>query len=213
PRLQGPLLRPHGRHPAGAGDGSRERRRPLAARVLAQLALHVARHLALLDRLALVEAVLALRERQLDLRARASEVDARRHEREAALSRSAEQPVDLAASEQQLAVALGRVVVVVGGRIRRDVEMVEPHFAVSDGRVCVLQLRPAGAQRLHLGTSEHDAALDRVEQVEAVTRGAVARDVAGADLALALALRHAESLAESATRARSDAIGARRAAD
>src|SRR5438034_9746575 len=52
---------------------------------LAQRALDVAALVTRLDRLALVEAVLAARQRDLDLRARPGEVDARRHQREAAL--------------------------------------------------------------------------------------------------------------------------------
>src|SRR5919112_6743697 len=82
-------------------------------------ALHLALHLPLLDRLALVADVLAARERYLDLRARALEVEPRRHEREALLARLADQAVDLAPVHQQLARALRRVVLARRRGVRR----------------------------------------------------------------------------------------------
>src|SRR5919109_2822636 len=121
-------------------------------------ALDLALRVALLDRPALVVEVLALRDRDLDLRARPVPVQARGHDRQALLGSRAEQPIDLAAVEQQLAGALGVVVVarrLVGG----DVHVAQPHLAVAHLGVGVLQLGPAFAERLPLGALEHDPRL------------------------------------------------------
>src|SRR5437867_4028989 len=91
---------------------------------VAQAALHLAAHLARFDGLTLVEAVPAARQRELDLGPRPREVEAGGHERQAALARLADQPLDLAAVEQELAVALGLVVLAAGRRVGRDVHVV-----------------------------------------------------------------------------------------
>src|SRR3954468_17068948 len=156
----------------------------LSAVGFAQRALHVALALALLDRLALVEAVLAAGERDLDLRARALEVDARRDEREAALLDARLQALDLAPVDEQLARALGLVVLARGGRVGRDVHVVQPQLAVAEGGVAVLDLHATLAQRLDLRPLQHEAGLDLVEELVAVGRVAVARDVPRIHLAL-----------------------------
>ena len=73
--------------------------------------------LALLDGAALVVLLLALGDRELDLRPRAREVDPRRHDRQPLLGRLADQPLDLALVQQQLARPLG--IVVLARRARR----------------------------------------------------------------------------------------------
>src|ERR671930_822014 len=151
-----------------AAPARRRAARPSVA--LAQRALHVAPLLAGLDRLALVEAVLAAREGDLDLRAWAGEVDARRHEGQAALLDPADEPVDLALVGQELARAFGVVVLAAGRAVGRDVDVVQPQLAVAHLRVAVLELRRAVAQRLDLRAREHDARLELVEQVESVAR-------------------------------------------
>src|SRR5215207_7478274 len=140
-------------------------------------ALHLALHLALLDRLALVADVLAARQRDLDLRARALEVEPRRHQRQPLLARLADQPLDLALVHQQLARALGLVVLARGRRVGRYVDVVQPDLAVLELRVAVLELRLAAAQRLDLGAGQHEAGLPLLEQVIAVGRLLVGRDV------------------------------------
>src|SRR3954469_24878110 len=62
---------------------------------VAERTLHVALLLAVPDRVALVALLLAAGQRQLDLGARAREVDPRRDEREPALLRLPDQPLDL----------------------------------------------------------------------------------------------------------------------
>src|SRR5215207_898242 len=140
-------------------------------------ALHLALHLALLDRLALVADVLAARQRDLDLRARALEVEPRRHQRQSLLARLPDQPLDLALVHQQLARALGLVVLARGRRVRRDVDVVQPDLAVLNLRVAVLELRLSAAQRLDLGAGQHESGLPALEQVIAVGRLLVGRDV------------------------------------
>src|SRR4051794_28204130 len=153
---------------------------------VSQRSFDVAALFAGLDRLALVESVLAAAERDLDLRAPVLEVDPRRHDRQAALGHTAEEPLDLAPVGEQLARPLGLVVVLRGRLVGRDVDVLEPQLALLHVDVAVLDLGAALAQRLDLGALQDDAALELVEQLEAVRRLAVRRDVGGVDLALAL---------------------------
>src|SRR5947208_1682159 len=93
----------------------------------AQLPLNVARHLALADRLALVVDVLAPGERNLHLCPRpVREVNPGGHERQAPLTSLADQPLDLGLVQQQLARALGIVVLPRGGAVRGDVGADQP---------------------------------------------------------------------------------------
>ena len=71
----------------------------------------------------------------------AGEVDARGHERQPALRGARRQAVDLAAVQQQLAFALGLVVLAAGGRVGRDVHVAQPELAAADRREAVLELR------------------------------------------------------------------------
>src|SRR5688500_18663933 len=129
---------------------------------LGELAIEVALHVAVLDRGALVEAVLATRGRELDLRAPVGEVDPRRDDRQALLGDPAEEALDLTPVEQELARALGLVVLPRRRLVGRDVQVVEPHLAVADDRVGVLQLGAPVAQGLDLGALQHHAGLDLV---------------------------------------------------
>src|SRR5919202_1090570 len=176
------------------GVRSYYRVRPAHRVLVAAVYLGLTALVARLDRLALVEAVLAARERDLDLRAGAGEVDPRRHEREAALVDAPDQPLDLALVGEQLARALGLVVLPARRPIRRDVDVVQPQLAVADARVAVLELGLARAQRLHLGALEHDAGLELVEELVAVGGVAVRRHVARRRLALLAGLRHEVSV-------------------
>ena len=124
------------------------------------------------------------RERQLDLGPRSAEVDARGHERQAPLRGLAHQPLDLAPVEQQLARALG-IVVLARGLVGRDVHVAQPDLAVAHLGVGVLELDAAGAQRLDLRALQHDPGLEPLEQVVAKAGLAVGGHVAGRRLALA----------------------------
>ena len=143
-----------------------------------------------LEGLALVVEVLALRDGDLHLGVGPLEVEPRRDERQALLPRDADQALELAPVHQELAVAFGFVVVAARRLVRGDVDVVEPQLAVPDGRVAVLELRLALAQRLDLGPREHDPALQAVAQVEPMRRLPVAGDVPGRGLAF-LGLGHA----------------------
>src|SRR4029453_6353700 len=121
-----------------------------ASVALAHRALDVALLVARLHRLALVEAVLAAAERDLDLGARAVEVDAGGHEGQPALLGLGHHALDLALVGQELARAIGVVVLAAGGPVGRNVDVVQPQLAVAHLRVAVLDLRRAAAQRLDL---------------------------------------------------------------
>src|SRR4029079_10148171 len=96
---------------------------------LVQRALHVALLIARLHRLALVEAILAATQRDLDLRPRAREVAPRGDERQPALLRLADHALDLAPVGQQLARAVGVVVLAAGRAVGRNVDVVQPQLA------------------------------------------------------------------------------------
>src|SRR5437764_5921008 len=100
---------------------------------LPQLALYLPRHLPAADRLSLVIDVLAPGQRDLDLGVRTGEVDPGRDQRQPALGRLADQPLDLLAVQQQLARALRIVVAASRGTVRRDVHPEQPHLTVPDG--------------------------------------------------------------------------------
>ena len=146
--------------------------------------LHLALELALLDRLTLVDGVLAAGQSDLDLGVAAAEVQARGDQGQALLLLLADQPLDLAPVHEQLARALGLVVLARGGRVGRDVDVVQPHLAVLDRGVAVLEHRLALAQGLDLGPGEHDPALPPVEQVVAERGWAIGGDVGHEPLTL-----------------------------
>jgi len=65
--------------------------------------------------------------------------------------------------DEQLALALGLVVVARCGLIGRDVDVQQPQLAIAHERVAVLDLGLALAQRLHLRARERNAAFEAVE--------------------------------------------------
>ena len=72
--------------------------------------------------------------------------------------------------EQQLALAVG-IDVTAREHVGRYVHRVEPHLAVLDARVGLADGGVPVAERLDLGTLEHDAALPGVEDAVVVARG------------------------------------------
>src|ERR1035437_10358992 len=112
---------------------SSPRDRPSSAADLTQFTLHVAGHVALADRFALVVEVLALGQGELDLGARPwpRKVHPGRHQRQPTLSRAAEQAVDLLTVQQQLARPLRIVVGIRRRAVRGDVYADQPQLAVA----------------------------------------------------------------------------------
>ena len=109
--------------------------------------------LALGDRLALVVVFLAACQGHLDLGPAALEVEQGRNQRVAALADLAADTVDLAAVQQQLAFALGFVVLPAGLLVGSDVAIDQVQLTLLDAAVGVVQMRLSGAQRLDLGAT------------------------------------------------------------
>src|SRR5205814_330787 len=84
--------------------------------------------------LALVVGALPARQGQFDLHLARAEVESQRDERQAALARLAEEPVDLVAVQQQLAHPTRLVVGPRAVDVLRDVHAVQEDLAVVDGR-------------------------------------------------------------------------------
>src|SRR5207248_8056873 len=59
----------------------------------------------------------------------------------------------------------------------RDVHVVQPHLAIANNRIGVFELNAAAPQRLDLGSGQGDAGLPALEEVVAVARLLVPRDV------------------------------------
>src|SRR5690606_9432255 len=125
---------------------------------------------------ALVVALAAPGERELDLRpAAAVEIDAQWHERHALPGDRAMQPRNLALVEQQLAAAPGIMVEAVAMAELGDVGVDQPHLFVVDLGIALRDRSLAEAQRLHLGPGERDtrlvAVLDDVIEARAPILG------------------------------------------
>src|SRR5471032_3412444 len=133
--------------------------------VISATSRHEARTLALpvavLECLALVVRLLALRERDLDLGAAlAVEIDLQRHDRAALALDRADQLADLGLVQQQLARPLGLVVVAVARRIKRNVGVDQPRLAALLGDIRLGDRAAAAAQRLHLCARQLQARLE-----------------------------------------------------
>src|SRR5919201_4005397 len=140
------------------------------------LALEAAPRLPLGDVASLVPSFLATGEGELDLGAPVPEVEPCRDEREAALGGLRGELVDLAAVEEQLAVAVGLVWLDRGLRVRGDVCADEPELAVARLGVGATQAGLPLAERLDLAAGEDETRFDALEQVVLVPRAAVVRD-------------------------------------
>src|SRR6188508_2685018 len=155
--------------------------------------LHLPLRVAVGDVPALVALLLAAGECDLDLHLAVLEVDPCRHEGQTALARLPEQRDDLAAVEQELAVAVGLVIRDVPLRVLVDVSSDEPDLALAHVRERPRKVGAAGAQRLHLRARERDARLVALEQVVVVPRSPVLCDQFGpAGHSLALDQKFAE---------------------
>ena len=78
--------------------------------------------------------------------------------------------------EQQLAIAIGIVILTVRLLVDGDVSADEPRLAVTHVGVGLLQRGASVAERLHLGPGEDESGLDALEQLVFVARAAVVHD-------------------------------------
>src|SRR6266853_6294886 len=108
------------------------RRSVICSILLPQQSAALARPVALLLALALVVQLLALGERNLDLGAAfVVEIDFQRHDRHTLALDRADQLVDLALMQQELARPLRLMVVAAGLLVLRDVGVEQPQFAIA----------------------------------------------------------------------------------
>jgi hypothetical protein len=164
-----------------------------------------------LDGLPLVVDLLALGQPDRHLHVAVPEVEPGGDERHPALGGLADQFSNLLAVQQQLAPPCRVVVRVATMAVRVDVDVVQPDFAAFHAREAVAEVHGAFADGLHLGADEHDARLERLEDVVVVKRLPVLGDVLLRRLALALRfhLIQTDSIGRpSATRDRRDRGGA-----
>src|SRR5678815_3704062 len=105
-----------------------------------------------------------------DLGPAAGKVDFEGNEGEPLLFHSTDQPLDLAAMQQQLARVYRLVVPAIALLVRGNVHSLEKDFAVLDPGPGLLDGGLLGAQRLDLGAGQHEARLPRVQHVVVVRR-------------------------------------------
>src|SRR5690606_27058412 len=126
-----------------------------------QQALLLALPVALLFRLALVVALLSACEAQFHLHPSILPVHCRGNERVPLALDSANEAVDLAPVQQQLAGTPGIGDHVGGGRVQRcDLRAEQEQFAVPDQGVAVGEIQTSGAQALYLPAFQGNAGLD-----------------------------------------------------
>src|SRR5262249_52440216 len=130
----------------------------------------------LLLRLALVEELFSLGDRQLDLGQAALEVNAERYESEATFGSLAGEASNLAAVQQQFARPLRLVIHAIPHRVFRDIAAQQPDLTAVDLGVGVLQAGAALAQALDLGSCQDQPTLQRLEDLVVVQRALVATD-------------------------------------
>src|SRR5579884_2177583 len=122
-------------------------------------------HLALALGLALIVKLLASPDGELHFDPAVFEIHLRGHQREALLARLAEQLVDFAAVQQELAPAIGLMIFAVAVRILADVGVDQPGFLTDYFSEGVLELNLALARRFHLGSGEGKTGFITLEQM------------------------------------------------
>ena len=115
--------------------------------------------------LPLVKIGLALADGELDFDLPVLPVERKRNQSVPLHAAEFEQFADLGLVQQQLAFALGDVVVDVAVRVFVNVGVVKPDLPVLDAGKGVRKLAPAEPQSFHLGSVEHDSRLEGVEDV------------------------------------------------
>ena len=160
--------------PQGFIGPTRPGTRPLTRRV-PQSALYRAFGVPLRDRLPLVVRAATTSEPELYLCQPVVKVQPERdHRRSRALPQLPVQPVKLPAVEQELARAR-RIVAFTRRRVMGDMHIVQPQLAVVKTGLTLGDARLALAERLDLGADEHDAGVERLQQLVVVPGPAVDR--------------------------------------
>jgi len=103
------------------------------------------------------------------------EVKLQRDERVASLFDLADEVANLLAVHQELALPVGIDVLPVPVAVRLDVHVEQPDLTLAHGCVRVLNRQPVVANRLDLGTGQHDAALEGFLDREVMVRTTVGR--------------------------------------
>ena len=93
----------------------------------------------------------------------AAKIERERHDGQPLGQAAAEEAVDLAPREQELARPVGQVVLAVAVAVGADVGADQPGLAAAELDERLAQLDPAGAGRLDLGAGERDPGLDPLE--------------------------------------------------
>src|SRR5262245_15417379 len=128
------------------------------------------------NRVSLVVGLLSARNADLDLRVSVLEVHGERDDGETGLLGLGTQLANLLAVQQELSRATRLVVGPGSLGVLRDVDVVQPHLTVLDSGIPVNERGPPLAQRLDLGTGEHEARLEGVLDVVVVARAPVLGD-------------------------------------
>src|SRR6478752_2534485 len=136
-------------------------------------AFHLALHFPLRYVAALVALLLTARDGELDLDPAVLEVQPCRDERQALLAHRPVERVDLTPVEQELPRPNGLVVLAPALVVDRDLEAVQPRFAVAHVGIGLGHRRPPFAERLDLGAGQHDARLEPLQQLVFVARAAI----------------------------------------
>src|SRR6185437_3275263 len=143
---------------------------PMRHRRAAKLAIHFFPF----DRLALIVLLLSLGDPDLHFCPPAFEIDRQRNQRRRFLLGFRGQAFDLATMGQQLAVALGLMVIDQGRLlVRIDVGAVENQLTIFDAGPGILQLGFAGPERFHFAADQHDPAFDLATDKIIVQRPAI----------------------------------------
>src|SRR5260370_36187973 len=163
--------------PCGAGRRVSSPRGGEVKLAAAHRASDLALGVALGDRFPLVVLLLATCQADLDLRVVPRKVHAQRDQRVSLLPHLPNQARDFLAMEQELARTQRLVVHEVRLRVGRDVHVFQPRLVAIDPHEPVPKVRAPIANRLHLGTCEHDPRLELLVDEVVVVRAAVNCDI------------------------------------
>ena len=120
---------------------------------------------------------LAAGKTDFELRDLILEINPQRYERQPAFDRPSMEFLQLLSVHQQLAFAHRFVIMNITVLIRRNVHVMHPQLAVFQRGVSIHELHFVGAKRFDLGSNQHNADLERIENFVLMARFAVLRDV------------------------------------